>query len=139
DVHAFEEALKKAGKQVYKIREFKAGHGFMRPSDSPDARNPAYREGPAKEAWQDVDQFFAKTLGGKGSGAGPWGRPAACPTLFDGTAMRRLSVLVPLALLAGCSPPPAEPGASQAAVVTEAVRYPSGKDTAEALLVRPGG
>jgi carboxymethylenebutenolidase len=63
-VQKFEAALKEAGKKVERIREFKAGHGFMRPGEG-DTKNPAYRAGPAKEAWQDIDQFFAKTLKGK--------------------------------------------------------------------------
>jgi carboxymethylenebutenolidase len=56
NVNAFEKALKKAGKKVYKIKEFKAGHGFMRPGGD------AYREEEAKEAWKDIDKFFAKVL-----------------------------------------------------------------------------
>jgi carboxymethylenebutenolidase len=65
-VRQFEEALKDAGKKVEKIREFKAGHGFMRPANGPGADNPEYRAEEAKEAWRDIDQFFAKTLKGKG-------------------------------------------------------------------------
>jgi carboxymethylenebutenolidase len=64
DVEKFEAALKEAGKKVERIHEFKAGHGFMRPGEG-DMKNPAYRDGPAKEAWQDIDQFFAKTLKAK--------------------------------------------------------------------------
>jgi carboxymethylenebutenolidase len=64
DVEKFEAALKDAGKKVERIHEFKAGHGFMRPGEG-DTKNPAYRAGPAKEAWQDIDQFFAKALKGK--------------------------------------------------------------------------
>jgi len=63
-VQKFEAALKEAGKKVERIHEFKAGHGFMRPGEG-DVKNPAYRAGPAKEAWQDIDQFFAKALKGK--------------------------------------------------------------------------
>jgi len=63
-VEKFEAALKNAGKKIEAIKEFKAGHGFMRPGEG-DMKNPAYREGPAKEAWQDIDQFFAKALKGK--------------------------------------------------------------------------
>jgi carboxymethylenebutenolidase len=63
-VQKFEAALKEAGKKVERIHEFKAGHGFMRPGEGA-TKNPAYREGPAKEAWQDIDQFFAKALKGK--------------------------------------------------------------------------
>ena len=62
-VHKFEAALKEAGKKVDRIEEFKAGHGFMRPSG--ETRNPAYREDEAKKAWRDIDNFFAKTLKGK--------------------------------------------------------------------------
>jgi carboxymethylenebutenolidase len=61
-VHQFEAALKEAGKKTEAIKEFKAGHGFMRPGDGPDRKNPAYREEAAKQAWQDIDRFFAKTL-----------------------------------------------------------------------------
>jgi carboxymethylenebutenolidase len=61
-VHQFEEALKDAGKKVGAIHEFKAGHGFMRPSAGPGKENPAYREDEAKQAWKDIDAFFAKTL-----------------------------------------------------------------------------
>jgi len=64
DVEKFEAALKEAGKKVERIHEFKAGHGFMRPGAG-DMKNAAYREGPAREAWQDIDQFFAKALKGK--------------------------------------------------------------------------
>jgi len=64
DVQAFEAALKKADKNIEAIKEFKAGHGFMRP-DGPGGKNPVYREAEAKQAWQDIDKFFAKTLRGK--------------------------------------------------------------------------
>jgi carboxymethylenebutenolidase len=64
-VRQFEEALKEAGKKVERIQEFKAGHGFMRPQNGPDKKNPEYRESEAKEAWKDIDAFFAKTLKGK--------------------------------------------------------------------------
>ena len=63
-VEKFETALKDAGKKVESIKEFKAGHGFMRP-DNPGGKNPVYREAEAKQAWQDIDKFFAKTLRGK--------------------------------------------------------------------------
>jgi carboxymethylenebutenolidase len=63
-VAKFEAALKNAGKKVEAIKEFKAGHGFMRPGN-PGGKNPVYREEEAKRAWQDVDHFFAKTLQGK--------------------------------------------------------------------------
>ncbi len=61
DVQAFEVALKKADKDIEAIKEFKAGHGFMRPG-GPGGKNPVYREGEAKQAWQDIDKFFAKVL-----------------------------------------------------------------------------
>jgi carboxymethylenebutenolidase len=63
-VEKFEVALKNAGKKIEAIKEFKAGHGFMRP-DNPGGRNPVYREAEAKQAWDDVEKFFAKTLQGK--------------------------------------------------------------------------
>ncbi len=63
-VQKFEAALKQAGKKVESIKEFKAGHGFMRPGN-PGSKNPVYREAEAKEAWQDIDRFFAKVLQGK--------------------------------------------------------------------------
>jgi carboxymethylenebutenolidase len=61
-VKKFEAALKEAGKKVEAIHEFKAGHGFMRPGVQGDVKNPAYLNEPAKEAWQNIHQFFAKTL-----------------------------------------------------------------------------
>jgi carboxymethylenebutenolidase len=61
DVRQFEQALKGAGKKAEAIKEFNAGHGFMRPS-TPAAQNPAYRPEEAKQAWRDIDQFFAKAL-----------------------------------------------------------------------------
>lgn len=63
-VRKFEAALKDAGKKVEAIHFYPAGHGFMRPKN-PSGSNPEYREASAKEAWQAVDAFFAKTLGGK--------------------------------------------------------------------------
>jgi carboxymethylenebutenolidase len=64
DVNAFEKALKEAGKQADKITIFKdAGHGFMRAKNGDNA-NPVYNADAAKQAWQDIDQFFAKRLGG---------------------------------------------------------------------------
>jgi carboxymethylenebutenolidase len=63
-VHKFEAALKEAGKHVYLIQEFKAGHGFMRPKNPDGQPSPAYREDAAREAWKDIDAFFAKTLKG---------------------------------------------------------------------------
>jgi carboxymethylenebutenolidase len=64
-VRQFEEALKKDGKKVEHVHLYKAGHGFMRPNNGPDKPNPAYREAEAKDAWQRIDAFFAKTLAGK--------------------------------------------------------------------------
>jgi carboxymethylenebutenolidase len=61
DVRKFEEALKEAGKKTAGIHEYKAGHGFMRPPSS-DLPNQAYREAEAKDAWQQIDKFFASTL-----------------------------------------------------------------------------
>ncbi len=64
-VHKFEDALKEAGKKVYKIEEFPAGHGFMRPTSPDSKRSPAYNEDAAKRAWQDVDRFFAACFPGE--------------------------------------------------------------------------
>ena len=51
--------MKDAGKKVSGINIYEdAGHGFMRPGS-----NPAYQEKDAKDAWQKIDQFFARTLG----------------------------------------------------------------------------
>ena len=58
-VAEFESALKSAGKKVAGIHEYKAGHGFMRPGGG------EYKETEAKQAWQEIDQFFGKTLQGK--------------------------------------------------------------------------
>jgi carboxymethylenebutenolidase len=63
-VDKFKKALKKAGKKVDRIEEFKAGHGFMRPG-SKTQKNPVYRKKEARRAWKYIDQFFAKTLQGK--------------------------------------------------------------------------
>jgi carboxymethylenebutenolidase len=63
-VEKFEAALKNAGKNIEAIKEFDAGHGFMRPGN-PGAKNPVYREAETRQAWEDVDKFFAKTLQGK--------------------------------------------------------------------------
>lgn len=58
DVRKFEAALKEAGKKVERIHLFeKSGHGFMR-----EGRNPAYNAAAAREAWKEIDAFFAKTL-----------------------------------------------------------------------------
>lgn len=57
-VRKFEAALKESGKKVERIHIFPdAGHGFMR-----DGKNPAYNAEAAKEAWSEIDKFFAKTL-----------------------------------------------------------------------------
>jgi carboxymethylenebutenolidase len=64
-VRYFETALKQARKQVEGIHIYKAGHGFMRDKNGPGTPNAEYREGEAKAAWQVIDAFFAKTLGGK--------------------------------------------------------------------------
>ncbi|HXG10011.1 MAG TPA: dienelactone hydrolase family protein [Gemmataceae bacterium] len=65
DVRQFEQALKKADKQVEAIQIYPgAGHGFMRPTNGP-VKNPEYRETQTKDAWQRIDRFFAKALGGK--------------------------------------------------------------------------
>ncbi len=65
-VHEFETALKEAGKKIEGIHIYKgAGHGFMRPGGGPDNKNPAYQEEAAKDAWKQIDKFFAKTLAGK--------------------------------------------------------------------------
>lgn len=62
-VRGFEAALKQAGKPVERIEIYKgAGHGFMRPTNGPNP-NPEYREAAAKDAWQRIEQFFAKELG----------------------------------------------------------------------------
>lgn len=63
-VKEFTEALRKAGKKIEQIKLFPAGHGFMRPN-SPTNKNPAYNENAAKQAWQLIDQFFAKELAKK--------------------------------------------------------------------------
>ncbi len=64
-VRQFEEALKKAGKKVEAVQIYKgAGHGFMRAKNGANP-NPEYREAAAKDAWERIDKFFARTLGGK--------------------------------------------------------------------------
>jgi carboxymethylenebutenolidase len=61
-VRAFEDALKKAGKQVERINIYKgAGHGFMRPANGPKT-NPEYREAAANDAWMQIERFFDKML-----------------------------------------------------------------------------
>ena len=61
-VREFENALKEAGKSVEKINIYKgAGHGFMRPMNGSKS-NAEYRADAAKDAWAQIDAFFAKTL-----------------------------------------------------------------------------
>jgi carboxymethylenebutenolidase len=62
DVRTFESALMKEGKKAEGIYFYQAGHGFMRPMNGPDKENPEYRESAANDAWQRIDQYFAKTL-----------------------------------------------------------------------------
>jgi carboxymethylenebutenolidase len=64
EVRAFEETLNKEGKKV-SIHFYAAGHGFMRPMNGPGKKNPEYREDAAKDAWQQIDRFFAEKLAGK--------------------------------------------------------------------------
>jgi carboxymethylenebutenolidase len=64
-VQKFEKALKDADKKVEGIRFYKAGHGFMRPTNGPEKKNPVYREEAANDAWKQIEAFFAKTLGEK--------------------------------------------------------------------------
>jgi len=64
-VQGFEEAMKKAERKVERIHMYDAGHGFMRPNNGPDTKNPEYREEAAKDAWQQIEAFFAKTLSAK--------------------------------------------------------------------------
>jgi carboxymethylenebutenolidase len=57
-VRKFEAALKEAGKKVERIHIYpNAGHGFMR-----GGGNRAYNAEAAKEAWGEIDKFFAKAL-----------------------------------------------------------------------------
>jgi carboxymethylenebutenolidase len=58
-VKQFEQAMKKAGKKVAGIREYKAGHGFMREGGG------AYNARATKAAWAQIDKFLASTLKGK--------------------------------------------------------------------------
>ena len=61
-VREFEKALKEAGRSVEKINIYPdAGHGFDAPA-APRPREPEYREEAAKDAWSQIDAFFAKTL-----------------------------------------------------------------------------
>jgi carboxymethylenebutenolidase len=64
-VHKFEEAMKDAEKKVEGVHIYKAGHGFMRPTNGPDQKNPVYREEAANDAWKRIEAFFAKTLAEK--------------------------------------------------------------------------
>lgn len=63
-VRKFGEALKSAGKTVEALHEYEAGHGFMREKNGPKD-NPEHRPGPTKEAWKEIDKFFAAKLKGK--------------------------------------------------------------------------
>jgi carboxymethylenebutenolidase len=63
-VRMFEQAAKEAGKTVEGIHMYPAGHGFMRPGAA-DKPNAAYNEESTKDAWKQIDAFFAKYLGGK--------------------------------------------------------------------------
>jgi carboxymethylenebutenolidase len=60
DVRKFADAAKEAGKKV-EIKEYEAGHGFMREGKD----NSAYDEKSAKAAWEEIDKFFAAKLKGK--------------------------------------------------------------------------
>jgi len=61
DVREFGKALTALGK-AEKINIYPgAGHGFMRPMNGAKV-NPEYRETAAKDAWAQIDAFFAKTL-----------------------------------------------------------------------------
>jgi carboxymethylenebutenolidase len=61
-VREFEAALKEAGKTAEKINIYPgAGHGFMRPMNG-SSPNPEYRDSAAKDAWAQIDAYFAKTL-----------------------------------------------------------------------------
>jgi carboxymethylenebutenolidase len=64
-VHKFEEAMKDAEKKVEGIHIYRAGHGFMRPTNGPDQKNPVYREEAANDAWKRIEAFFAKMLAEK--------------------------------------------------------------------------
>jgi carboxymethylenebutenolidase len=62
NVRAFEDALKSAGRSVEQIHIYKgAGHGFMRANNGPRP-NPEYRETQGRDAWQQIEAFFAKSL-----------------------------------------------------------------------------
>jgi carboxymethylenebutenolidase len=64
EVRAFEEALNTEGKKV-NIHFYAAGHGFMRPMNGPGKANPEHREDAARDAWQQIDRFFAERLAKK--------------------------------------------------------------------------
>jgi len=59
-VRKFAESAKKAEKTVT-IKEYEAGHGFMREGKD----NAAYDEKSAKAAWEEIDKFLAGKLKGK--------------------------------------------------------------------------
>jgi carboxymethylenebutenolidase len=63
-VRTFEKAMKEAGKKTAGIHLYPAGHGFMRPANGSN-KNPAYQEEAAKDAWKQIEKFFAGTLAGK--------------------------------------------------------------------------
>jgi carboxymethylenebutenolidase len=57
DVHAFEKAMKSAGKKVdIKIYDG-AGHAFENPNNKT-----GYREASAQDAWERITAFFDRTL-----------------------------------------------------------------------------
>jgi len=59
-VRKFAAAAKDAGKKVT-IKEYEAGHGFMREGKD----NKAHDAKAAKAAWEEIDKFFRRTLEGK--------------------------------------------------------------------------
>jgi len=59
-VRKFAQAAKKAGKTVT-IKEYEAGHGFMRAGKD----NQAHNAKAEKAAWEEIDKFFARALKGK--------------------------------------------------------------------------
>jgi dienelactone hydrolase len=60
-VRKFGKALKEKGTKFADIKEYDAGHGFMRDikGDRP------YNAKEAKAAWEEIDKFFAKELKGR--------------------------------------------------------------------------
>lgn len=61
-VKQFEAALTKAGEKIEKINIYEgAGHGFMREKNGTNP-NPEYRAEAAKDAWKQIEAFFAKKL-----------------------------------------------------------------------------